>query len=105
MHFRLLEIKYKDNGRYPLDMLLAFLTPRAIRWVYTYPESSNNRSRKEPLPLPIFNAVIKVARIRLKNTKMTIEEFKEKLRHKFSSLKTKDDKVKRVYIYIYIYTS
>ena len=72
-------------------MLLAVITPRLVKYKYTYPESGNNRSKKDPLPLPIFNAIIRVARIRLKNTTMSLQTFKDKLRHKFSSLKTKED--------------
>ncbi len=85
---RLLEIKYKDNGRYPLDVLAAILTPRLIKKRYTFP-AENKKSRKPPLPDPIFKAIMKVAAIRLKNTNMTLAEFKYKLRQKFSSIKYK----------------
>ncbi len=72
-------------------MLTTVITPRLIKEVYTYP-SKNNRSVKTPLPTPLFEAIIKVARVRLKNTRETLAEFKDKLRHKFSSLKIKDSK-------------
>ncbi len=91
LYYRLLEVKYRDNGRYALDMLSTVITPILIKEVYTYP-SENNRSKKIPLPRPLFDAIIKVARIRLKNTSETIAEFKEKLRHKFSSIKITKDK-------------
>ena len=93
--FRLLEIKYRDNGRYPLDVLTAILTPRLIKKRYTYP-ALNKKSGKPPLPQPIFNAIIKVAQIRLKHTNMTMEEFRSKLRQKFSSIKYKK-KVQFIY--------
>ncbi len=107
--FRLLEIRFRNNGRYPLEVLLAILSPVLIKDKYTWP-SDCNRSRKDPLPNPLYNAIMKVARIRLKNTPMSIAEFVEKIRHKFSSLKTKEYKVRiynplfsDAYIYIYIY--
>ena len=68
---------------------MAILSPVLVKDKYTWP-SDSNRSRKDPLPTPLYNAIMKVARIRLKNTKMSIAEFVEKIRHKFSSLKTKE---------------
>ncbi len=67
-------------------MLTTVITPILIKETYTYP-SENNRSRKIPLPMPLFDAIIKVARVRLKNTNETLADFKAKLRHKFSSIK------------------
>ncbi len=69
-------------------MLTAILTPRLIKKRYTYP-ADNKRSDKPPLPGPIFNAIIKVATVKLRNTTMTMAEFKAKLRQKFSSIKYK----------------
>ncbi len=71
-----------------MDILSAILSPRLIKKRYTYP-SENKRSDKGPLPAPIFNAILKVATIKLRNTAMTLPEFKAKLRQKFSSIKYK----------------
>ncbi len=65
-------------------MLTAFLTPVMIKEKFTYPGS---KSHKEDLPTPIFNALIKCARVTLKNHPMTIDEFKARIRYKFSSWK------------------
>ena len=82
--FRLLEVPFRDKTHYPADILTAFLTPVMIKDKFTYPGS---RSTKEPLPPPIFNAIMKVARLKLKGTDMTMAEFKEKLRLKFRTWK------------------
>ncbi len=82
--FRLLEVPFRDSCHYPGDILTAFLTPIMIHTHFTYPGS---KSSKEDLPMPMFKAVLKVARVKLKGTKMTMEEFKSRLRQKFSSWK------------------
>ncbi len=71
-----------------MDVLTAIITPRLIKKRYTYP-AERKKSSKPPLPTPIFNAIINVARVRLKNTNMTLADFKSKLRQKFSSIKYK----------------
>ncbi len=71
-----------------MDVLTAVISPRLIKKRYTYP-CEHKKSDKAALPAPIFNAILKVARIRLKHTSMTMDEFKAKLRQKFSSIKYK----------------
>ncbi len=55
----------------------------------TYPGHRNTKSKKEPLPQKCLDAILSVARQKLKGKELTMAQFIHKLQQRFSSLKIK----------------
>ncbi len=81
--YRLSEVDFHEST-YPRQMLLAILDEGLFCLKFTWPSEANHASTKEALPQALKGALMSVARLTMKNKKMTMGEFLNGMRNQFS---------------------